>query len=231
MFEESVKLVQDPIIYMYELDLQYIDLGVFRFCTTHLNGESVVFNGREYPAMAAISVEGFAWDGQGTMPRPTLTISTKDLSFLNTVVDFNDLVGAKFKRIKTFAKYLDNGSAPNLGMSFPTEEYVIERKSSQSRHTVNFELSSFLDQQGLMIPRKLILRDSCVHTYRNWTGTSWNYTNVTCPYAAPSMYKPNGESTTDHSKDACGKKISDCKLRFGNNAVLPRLAFPGVGRY
>lgn len=230
MFNEVVKLEQEPIIVMYELDLQYLGLGIFRFSPTSVDGVAVKFNGYIY-LPAAIEVTGFAWDGQGTIPRPQMTLSTPDLSFLNTIVSFDDIVGAGFKRIKTFRKYLDDGSAAHTGMSFPAEEYVVEKKSNQSRHTVVFELSAHMDQQGLMIPRKLILRDSCVHTYRNWTGAGWNYRNVTCPYAAPRMYKTNGESTTDQYKDACGKRISDCKLRFGNNAVLPRLAFPGVGRY
>lgn len=230
MFDETVKLEQDPVVVMYELDLQYLGMGIFRFSPTSVDGAPVMFNGSEYPP-AAIEVTGFAWDGQGTMPRPSLTLSTPDLSLLNTIVSFDDLVGASFHRIKTFRKYLDDGSAANTGMSFPREEYVIERKSSQSRHTVAFELSVHLDQQGLKLPRKLVLRDSCVHTYRHWNGVRWIYKNVTCPYAGTAIFKPNGEVATDPLKDACGKRISDCKLRFGENAVLPRLAFPGAGRY
>lgn len=230
MFNETVKLEQDPIVVMYELDLQYLGMGIFRFSPTSVDGVPVSFNGNQYIA-APIEVSGFAWDGQGTIPRPTLTLSTPDLALLNTIVDYDDLVGAEFKRIKTFRKYLDDGSAPATGMSFPAEVYVIERKSSQARHTVSFELSAHMDQQGLKVPRKLILRDSCVHTYRNWNGVSWSYKNVTCPYAGSTLYKSNGEVTTDPSIEACGKRISDCKLRFGANAVLPRLAFPGAGRY
>ncbi|HFF4526214.1 TPA: phage minor tail protein L, partial [Acinetobacter baumannii] len=34
----------------------------------------------------------------------------------------------------------------------------------------------------------------------------------------------------DPNLDACGKRVSSCTCRFGENAVLPYGAFPGVQR-
>lgn len=36
-------------------------------------------------------------------------------------------------------------------------------------------------------------------------------------------------NTSDPAKDVCGKRLSSCKLRFGENNELPFGAFPGVG--
>lgn len=227
---EASQLNQDAIVEMFEIDLTKLGLGVFRFSSTSSNGVAVKFNGEEYPP-APIEASGFQWDGVGTMPRPRLKIAAKDLYFLNMVVNADDLVGQPVKRIQTFAKYLDTGSTPNTGAAFPDENFVIERKASQSRHLLEFELSTELDQQGIQIPRLKVMRDTCVHRYRYWNGTRFVYSEASCPYAGSKYFKNNGEPTTDPAQDFCGKRISDCKLRFGENAVLPRLAFPGVDRY
>lgn len=227
---ESSKLAQDAIVVMFELDLTKLGLGVFRFADSSSAGEIIRFNGEEYPP-APIEATGFQWDGASTMPRPSLKVAAKDLYFLNMVVDADDLVGSPVKRLKTYAKYLDNGSYPNTGATFPEENFVIERKTTQTRHLLEFELSTELDQQGVQIPRLKVMRDSCVHRYRYWNGTRFVYTEASCPYAGTKYFKHNGEPTTDPTQDYCGKRISDCKLRFGDKAVLPRLAFPGVDRY
>lgn len=230
IYKESAKLEQDAIIVMFELDLQRIGLGVFRFSNTHTGEGAISFNGNEYPP-APIESSGFAWDGAGTMPRPTLSMASKNLSFLNLILDADDLVGMPVRRIKTFRKYLDDGSHPNGGISFPIDHFVIERKANQNRHSLSFELSTELDQQGMQIPRLMVLRDSCVHTYRYWTGTRFQYKKVSCPYAGSNYFKKDGTATIDPAEDSCSKRLSDCKLRFGDNSILPRLAFPGVGRY
>ena len=150
IYKESSQLSQDAIIEMFEIDLQSLGLGIFRFSPTHSSGV-VTFEGHEYPP-APIQSDGFQWDGSGPLPRPNLTIAAKDLYFLNIVVDMDDLVGQPVKRIKTFRKYLDDGTHPGTGAKFSDENYVIERKASQSRHMLKFELSTKLDQQGTQIP-------------------------------------------------------------------------------
>ena len=230
IYKESAKLSQDVIVEMFELNLQALGLGIFRFTPSSDGGNSLWFEGNEY-IPAPIKASGFQWDGAGTLPRPTLAIAAKDLYFLNMVVDFDDLVGQPVKRIKTFRKYLDDGQFPNTGARFTDDNFVIERKSTQSRQVLKFELSTLLDQQGTQIPRLKIIRDSCVHTYRVWTESGFIYRGASCPYAGGNYYDPSGKPTATPKKDACGKRLSDCKLRFGETAVLPRLAFPGVGRY
>lgn len=228
IYKEAAKDNQDAIIEMFEIDLQHLELGIFRFSNSNTGSGVVQMNGHDYEP-APIESEGFAWDGVGTMPRPSLHVVSKDLYFLNLVVDADDLVGSPVRRIKTFRKYLDDGSAGGSNVTFPVDEFVIERKAVQTRHSISFELSMMLDQQGVQLPRLLVLRDSCVHRYRYWTSGGFKYKDVSCPYTGSAYFKSNGDPTTS-DKDVCGKRISDCKLRFGSDSVLPRLAFPGVGR-
>ena len=99
---------------------------------------------------------------------------------------------------------------------------------------MTFELSTPMDQQGKQIPARQVIRDTCLHRFRYWANGQWNYDGVTCPYAGPAMFLPNGEPTTDPTKARCGKRISDCKKHFstilGENPTLPMFCFPGVGR-
>ena len=228
IYVESNELEQDALVEMFELDLSKRGLGTFRF--TPSSAQPVHFDGFEF-VPAPIEASGFQWDGVGTMPRPTLRLAAKDLYFLNLVFDADDLIGSPVRRFKTYRKFLDDGSQGNRGLKFPTEHFVIERKNTQTRHLLEFELSTKLDQEGMQLPRKVVLRDTCVHNYRYWDGERLSYKQVSCPYAGDTYFEANGDRTYDQKKDACGKRISDCKKRFGENAVLPRLAFPGVGRY
>lgn len=226
---DAQRLEQDAVVAMFEIDLEKRGDGILRFSPTSVDGGSVWFNDYEYTPLP-IKAEGFSWAGNGPLPRPTLTMSAPDLAFLSLVVNADDLVGCPVRRLRTYRKYLDDGSTPDPSAMFPMDHYVIERKVSQKRTLLQFELSAEMDQQGKMIPARQVLRDSCSHRFRYWANGQWNYTGVTCPYSGSAMFKTSGESTNDPTQARCGKRISDCRLHFGERAVLPFYGFPGVGR-
>lgn len=230
---ESQNLSPDVLIDLFQLDLTKLGFGVFRFTPATNNGKSIYLDGVEYKPLP-IKASGFAWEGEGTLPRPKLEFASPDIIFLNTVVDFDDLVGCQVIRRRTFRKYLDDGDFPNTGAMFEPEVYIIEKKDSQNRSKLSFTMTSMLDQETLKLPRKRVFRDTCMHNYRVWFGDRFEYKAVSCPYTGNFYFSPDGEETLDPNKDRCGKKLSDCLLRFKTQAnpdpVLPRLAFPGVGR-
>lgn len=226
---DQQRLEQDVIVSMFELDARKFGEGILRFSSTSVGGLPIWFNGYEYTQLP-IQAEGFSWSGSGTLPRPTLSLAAPDLSFLSLVINADDLVGCPITRIRTYRKYLDDGASPNSEAMFPPDHYVIERKTSQKRTQLQFELSAKMDQQGKMIPARQVLRDACTHRFRYWANGQWNYDGVTCPYSAPPMFEKNGQSTSDPTKARCGKRLSDCKAHFGEAAVLPFYGFPGVGR-
>jgi len=222
-------LEQDAIVTLFELDAQRFGSGILRFSNSVVDGHGPIFGGVEYTPLP-IKADGFAWNSSGTIPRPTLTMASKDLVFISLVVSADDLVGCPVKRIRTYRKYLDDGSSPNPEAMFPPDHYVVEKKTSQKRTQIQFELSAKMDQQGRMIPNRQVLRDSCTHRFRYWANGRWNYAGVTCPYSAAQMFKANGELTSNPLEARCGKRVSDCKKHFGSNAVLPFYGYPGVGR-
>lgn len=222
------RLEQDAIVTVFELDARQFGDGILRFCNEAVDGGLVRFNGYEYQPVP-IQAEGFEWNGQGTLPRPTLTVTAMELAFLSLVISADDLVGAPVKRIRTYRRHLDDGSDPDPEAMFPVDYYVIERKTSQNRRAIQFELSVQMDQQGRMIPHRQVLRDTCTHRYRYFANGEYQYDGVTCPYAGSGEWEQNG-SPAAPGEDRCGKRLSDCRLRFGENGVLPTRAFSGVGR-
>lgn len=223
------KLEQDAIVEMYEIDASGYGGGLIRLAPAPVDGHSVMFGANEYLPFP-IQSDGFEWSGKGTMPRPTMTVASLELSFLALVMSADDLVGSPVKRIRTYRKHLDDGADPGPLATFPIDYYVIERKSSQNRTHITFELSILMDQEGKKIPARQVIRDSCSQRYRWWNGAAYDYTGVTCPYVGTGEWLPNGEPSPVGA-DRCGKRLTDCKLRFGANGQLPFYGFPGVGRY
>lgn len=227
---DSQRLQQEPKVIMFEIDATALGQTVLRFSPA-VEGENwqVQFGGNIYRRMS-INAEGFEYDGTGTAPRPSLSLVAQDLVFLSLVVNSDDLVGCPVRRIRTYRKYLDDGSSPNPQAMFPVDHYQINRKSKQVRKELQFELATAMEQSGKMIPSKQVIRDTCLHKFRYWANGQWNYEGVTCPYAGAAMYDSKGQPTNDPTKARCGKRVSDCGVHFGQNAVLPMFAFPGVGR-
>ncbi|MGQ7245512.1 hypothetical protein ACUN9V_18890, partial [Salinicola sp. V024] len=50
-------------------------------------------------------------------------------------------------------------------------------------------------------------------------------------YTGSACFDQQGDAVDDESKDVCGKRLSDCRVRFGANNPLPTRAMPGLARY
>jgi lambda family phage minor tail protein L len=233
--KEVIKMVQNPIVELFELDLTGVSGidEIIRFTSSSRDGEPLQFGSHTY-APLPIEVTGFEWNSRGTSPRPKMQLIAADLTFLNMIVEFDGFIGKTLTRIKTFEKYLVGGTNPNPSAHFPIEVYVINQKSAQTKMSVEFVLSSPLDLESMKLPRQIVAKDYCPLRYRmpNKAGTEFDYTGVNCPWTSEEhYYNVKGEEVMDFSKDACGKTLADCKLRFGVEAVLPFLGFPGINRY
>ncbi len=146
---------------------------VYRFHngTSLNNNGDIVWAGDQYLRMP-IQATGFAFQ-KGQLPRPKLTISnalgtiTAILLNVNKVTAGNDLAGAVVTRIRTLAKYIDAVNFPGgvnpLGTpdptaEFPKEIYKIDRKSSENRDVVEFELAAAIDMVGVRAPQRQCTR-------------------------------------------------------------------------
>ena len=191
--------------------------------------EPVYCQGQKYEAVP-IEAEGFEVTTQGTLPRPTLKVANIDGLISAAIADYDDLVGCKITRKRTFKKFLDarnfasgvNADAdPN--QHFPDEVWYIEQKKTETKWMIEWELSSPLDLQGVELPRRQIIQNSCC----------WRYGSSECSYNkenAVVWYDKNDMRVYSKTQDVCGKRLSSCKLRFGNG-TLPFGGFPGANRY
>jgi len=168
--------------------------------------------------------------GKGTLPSPKLRVlNTPTLNA--SIITLGDLIGSTLYRIRTFRTFLDDGSDPDPNAKLPIDVFKIERKAVHNKVYVEWELSAAMDHEGKMIPARQIIRDYCTHIYRVWNPETetFDYTKATCPFAGLSYFDEQ-DRPTNASGDRCGKRLSSCRARFGNNNQLPTRAFPGVAK-
>ena len=146
---------------------------IYRFhagSNLNANGQ-IVWNGNAYLRFPVQAV-GFAFQ-KGQLPRPTITISNATglvsaiLLTVNETTTGNDLTGATVTRIRTLAKFIDavnfSGNTnpfgtPNPNAEFPQEIYAIDRKATETREIVEFELAAPTDLAGVRIPGRQCTR-------------------------------------------------------------------------
>ena len=120
---------------------------------------SIVFNSQTYTPMP-IEAEGFDYKSgeNDSQSRPVLRISnllstvSTILIEVNKITNGNDLLNAKVTRIRTAAMFLDGETTANTSATSRNEIYFIERKSTENRQIVEFELSQFSDLPNFKIP-------------------------------------------------------------------------------
>ena len=191
---EVVKLDPSSLVTLYEVDTREIATALslkvtgldvpanpFRFHNmSNLKGISIEFQGEDYYSFPIIA-DGFEMNSTGTLPTPTLTIAPVEgmeessaFSLLKSnFISYENLIGAKVSRIRTFAKFLDAnqeiegvGDEADSNAEFPREVYFIERKSNEDKYSVQFELSSVLDLDNLKLPGRVIFSTKCPWRYR-----------------------------------------------------------------
>jgi lambda family phage minor tail protein L len=202
---------------------------LYRWTHGDINDNPVRFQGHTYTPLP-IQADGFAWSARGPLPRPRLRVTNIGNLVGSLMVAFGDLCGARVTRISTFAHYLEGGAWQHSAAMWPLDIYVVDRKVGHDKYMVEWELVSILDLENVTLPGRHCIRDQCPRTYRVWTGTAFDYTRASCPYAGGTFFTLNGDHTADPSKDRCGRHLRDCRLRFGAHGVLPTWAFPGMLR-
>jgi lambda family phage minor tail protein L len=234
---ELQKLAPSAIIELFEIHLVTAIHGantIFRFHsgTNEINNANIIWAGNTYIAFP-VEVTGFEYNGNGQLPRPTLRVSnalryvTSILLAINETTAGNDLNGAKFIRIRTLARYLDaanfaggNANAdPNA--EFPKEIFYLDRKTTESRAFVEWELVAAFDLVGVRAPKRQCIANLC----------QWVYRSTECSYTAAVFFDANDNPVGSAASDVCGKRLTSCATRFGVNAQLPFGSFPGVGLF
>jgi len=234
---EIQKLEPSAIVELFEMDATAFggDLLRFHAGTNGLSG-NVVWKGNTYTAYP-IKASGFEFSGNGQLPRPKLTVSNVTGAITLMVLTYDDLLGAKITRKRTMAKYLDavnfpGGTNPyaDTTAEFPDDVFFIDRKATETRDLVEFELAAAFDVTGVLLPRRQIIQNVCV----------WKYKGTECGYSGTKYFDANDQPVGSSGLDVCGKRLSSCKLRyarfvsgrFGTFQVidpLPFGSFPSAG--
>ena len=176
VFSEVQKINPSAIIELFTLQLDSSLHGantIYRFhsgSNLNANGE-IVWAGNAYQRFP-IEANGFAYQ-RGQIPRPKLIVSnalgtiSAILLTVNQTTTGNDLTGATFTRIRTMARFLDAvnfpGSSNPLGTPDPTAEfkrqiYTVDRKATENREIVEFELAGAIDMAGVRAPKRQCTR-------------------------------------------------------------------------
>ncbi|CAM3536589.1 Phage minor tail protein L [Vibrio aerogenes CECT 7868] len=227
-YTETVQKTSLPAI--VEMFSVTTSTGTLRFVTGPRDGKPVVHAGKTYTPLP-IDVSGFGFNTTGSIPRPTMRISNIDSALIPVIAETDDLIGARVVRQRIFATNLDGEPDEDPGQTFPPDIYVVNRKSVQTRASVEWELVAAIDQEGVKLPRRQVIRDYCQSIYRVYDAgeAEFDYGDATCPYTGVVCFNAQGKST-DAASDACGKTLADCKKRFGEHGILPFDGFPGVAR-
>jgi lambda family phage minor tail protein L len=187
-------------------------------------GTNVTWKGNVYNFFP-IEASGFEFSGKGQLPRPTLRVANVSGLIGTLVRDYNDMLGAKVTRIRTLLKYLDavnfpSGTNPTAdpNAELPRDYYYVDRKATENKLIIEFELAAKFDVSFVQLPRRQIVQNTC----------AWVYRGGECGYTGTNYFDTN-DNPTNSANDVCGKKLTSCQLRWGNNAELPYGGFPSVG--
>jgi len=225
------KLAPGQLVELYRIDLSPIgESTTYNFTNGMMDDGSMVEFGTIQYTPLPVSSEGWEATGEGKLPRPRIRVSNITGVLQSAVVAYNDLVGCELTRIRTFYQYLDGGSTPDPTAKFPDDVYIIDKKTKQNKYEIEFELVASLDIENIYIPRKQAF-GVCTWRYRNYVDSAFVYTGVECPYTAATYFTDAGASTDDPALDNCGRRLRDCKLRFGTVNPLPTSGFPNIKRF
>lgn len=220
------------IVSLFSLDATNLGAPeIVRFCSSTVSTSTVSFDGNLYLPIP-IDTKGFERTASGELPRPTIKVGNVNGVITGMIITYRDLVGAKLTRIKTLKEFLDGQNNPDPTQVFMEESYIIQQKKSHNKLFIEFQLTSVLDQETEKLPRRIAVADYCSLCYRRWNSNTATFEYAefdSCPYAGNTYVNEKGEVVADPKQDKCGKKLSDCKQRFGNQP-LPGTFFPGMRR-
>lgn len=209
----------------YTLDLTPYGGEILRFYAgVDENNQPVTWQGQKYTPWP-VEVTGFSISSTGAVARPRMKVGNVGGSITAVLIQTGGIEGARFTRKRTQVKYLDavnfvNGnSTADPQASLPDDVFYVSQKVNENPNIVEFELAPVTDLQGVMLPARQIIANYCTHIYRG----------EECGYAGGACAKADDTPTTDLALDRCGKKLSSCKKRFGENGDLPFGGFIGAG--
>ncbi|WLR91006.1 phage minor tail protein L [Shinella zoogloeoides] len=231
LYQAAQSLTPDPIVSLFTLDTSSIGGPLVPFVQGREADQAVSFGNVEYQALDC-EFTGMEVSGVGALPTPTIRVANHDgiiQSILNT---WGDVLGCPIYRMRTFARFLDNGSEPDSESFYGPDQFRIERLVAENPVYLEWELSTAIDQEGKLLPGRPVIRDTCLWRYRAYNASTngFDYSKAQCRYAGNKFYDINDQEVSEPSLDVPSRRISCCEARFGKGNPLPFGGFPGVAR-
>ena len=224
------KLSVTGLVTLYELDATKLGAGIFRW-HGHVSSNSwriiddtviddgatvkrdIIWQGQTYSPMP-IQTDGLEVRGDGKASTPSLALANNVNGVQGAIsalcLQYDDFAGARLTVINTMAKYLDAANFtdgnPQAANEYRKQVWYCEQKTSENRSAVTFELSNPVDFEGARIPSREITN------YCHWA-VHGRYRMSECAYLGTARFTENGTPTADPSKDKCGGRLSDCRIR------------------
>lgn len=242
------------IVELFQLELNAAQHGVNQTYYFHAGVNEVlsdiIWNGQEYQPLP-IEADGFEWNGQGSLPRPTLRASNVLGTLTALILTLPDgLEGAKVTRIRTLGRYIDNANFAGVDALLLEDGFTLLLEDGgefrQEVVTQNPDPYAEFPREIYYVDRKSAeTRDliefelasvfdlagvrapkrQCV------TRCQWVYRSAECSYTGSNYFDANDNPVGSLSQDVCGKRVDSCKARFGDKARLPYGGFPGIGTF
>lgn len=156
---------------------------------------------KEYLAIP-IEISGIAAEASGPMARPTLSVAnipvlartlvsdgdgTADETLMENIISAEgiesnvDLLDSRITYRKTLLSYAyaSTDTAPSTPpVEFPTETYLIDRVGQENQLSVQFELASPFDIEGVVVPGRIVVGKYCPWRYQGYSisrdgGCNW----------------------------------------------------------
>jgi len=166
--------------------------------------DRIIWQGQEYISYP-MEVEGFETKGDNSLPRPRLKVSNVQYAISKYLKVHNNLIGAKVIRKRTFARFLDDinfegGKNPYFDIStqaseasgtmfLPDQTFYINRRTTETKDLVEFELSTVFELDNVYIPNRNVYSRYC----------TWIYRGHGCRYAKEPKTTSNSRPFTDSS--------------------------------
>jgi lambda family phage minor tail protein L len=211
-------LLPDTLIELFEIDTGS-SLGIKRFHAGKLVAKDIVFNKLIYHSLP-IEADGFESKGDGSLPRPRLVIANPDGLISDLIKREKDMVGNIFKRIRIFLKFIDAVNFPDNTNPFANPDpeskfdddiYVFNRKVSENKYFVEFELISPLEVESYKLPARIMIANYC----------PWTYRGIGCKYGARPSYTGPTTALKDPETNKNIKSV-DFFVKATNTSELDR---------
>ncbi|EKU98049.1 lambda-like phage minor tail protein L [Leptolyngbya sp. PCC 7375] len=212
------ELSQDTFIDLFEVSGYNPEspFDKFRFA----NHVGVQFGGKAYQPLAC-SIETIEYTSEGQQPEVGLTVSDNGGIITDLILLYNNMEGAAVKVVRTQARYLDGQPQADPTAILAEADFIIIRRDQHTPgDAITFTLSNPIEVDGAKLPGRICLR-TCIWVYRD---------PDTCGYTGSTRFTLSNQRTLNPALDKCAKSITACRLRFGNNAVLPFGGYPGLQR-